>query len=143
MRINYQWLQDFVELGKSGVDVEEIGRVLTGLGLNVEEIQNLDGNFVLDVEVTTNRSDCLNHLGIAREIAAHYRLPLTSADVSPPENEEESTSLTSSVQIVALFVLLNLVGLSGAGYAAIIGSSLAAVLLLIVTKRVLRRSYAT
>jgi O-antigen/teichoic acid export membrane protein len=51
--------------------------------------------------------------------------------------------LTSSVQIVALIVLLNLVGLSGAGYAAIMASSLAAILLLIVTKRVLRRSYAT
>jgi O-antigen/teichoic acid export membrane protein len=51
--------------------------------------------------------------------------------------------LTSGVQIVALFVLLNLIGLSGAGYAAIIASSLAAVLLLIVTKRVLKRSYAT
>ena len=99
MKINYQWLQDFVELGESKVDVEEVGRVLTSLGLNVEEIQNLDGNFVLDVEVTTNRSDCLNHLGMAREIAAHYRLPLTSADVSPPENQEESTSPTSSVQI--------------------------------------------
>lgn len=51
--------------------------------------------------------------------------------------------LTSSVQIVVLFVLLNLLGLSGAGYAAIIASSLAAVLLLIVTKRVLKHSYST
>nr|TFG53880.1 MAG: hypothetical protein E4H34_03195 [Hyphomicrobiales bacterium] len=47
--------------------------------------------------------------------------------------------LGSIVQITALFVLLNLIGLNGAGYAAIIANALAATLLVIVTKRVLGR----
>src|SRR5262249_29621336 len=31
---------------------------------------------VLDMNVTTNRPDCLGHLGIARELAAQFGLPL-------------------------------------------------------------------
>jgi len=99
MKINYKWLQDFVTLGELGVTIEEIGCVLTDLGLNVEEIENLDDNFVLDIEVTTNRSDCLNHLGIAREIAAHYRIPVNSVDVFFSENKKKTTSLSSDIQI--------------------------------------------
>ena len=99
MKINYKWLQDFVTLGELGVTIEEIGCVLTDLGLNVEEIESLDDNLVLDIEVTTNRSDCLNHLGIAREIAAHYRIPVNSVDVFFSENKKKSNSLSSDIQI--------------------------------------------
>ena len=99
MKINYKWLQDFVTLGELGVTIEEIGCVLTDLGLNVEDIERADDNFILDIEVTTNRSDCLNHLGIAREIAAHYRIPFNSADVFFSDNKKKSTGLSSSIQI--------------------------------------------
>ena len=35
------------------------------------------GDTVLDVEITPNRPDCQSHLGLARELAAWFRLPLT------------------------------------------------------------------
>ncbi len=35
------------------------------------------GDVVFDIEITPNRPDCLSHLGIARELAAWFRLPLT------------------------------------------------------------------
>jgi phenylalanyl-tRNA synthetase beta chain len=35
------------------------------------------GDTVLDLEITPNRPDCLSHLGIARELAAWFKLPLT------------------------------------------------------------------
>lgn len=35
------------------------------------------GDTVFDLEVTPNRPDCLSHLGVARELAAWFRLPLT------------------------------------------------------------------
>ncbi len=35
------------------------------------------GDTVFDVEITPNRPDCQSHLGIARELAAWFRLPLT------------------------------------------------------------------
>ncbi len=34
------------------------------------------GDTVFDIEITPNRPDCLSHLGIARELAAWFRLPL-------------------------------------------------------------------
>lgn len=34
------------------------------------------GDVVFDVEITPNRPDCLSHLGIARELAAWFKLPL-------------------------------------------------------------------
>ena len=35
-----------------------------------------DGDVLLDVDVTTNRPDCMNHFGLAREIAVLYDRPL-------------------------------------------------------------------
>jgi len=35
---------------------------------------------VMDIELTANRSDCLSIFGVAREIAAYYRLPLKYKD---------------------------------------------------------------
>jgi phenylalanyl-tRNA synthetase beta chain len=35
------------------------------------------GDTVFDIEITPNRPDCLSHLGIARELAAWFRLPLS------------------------------------------------------------------
>ncbi|HWA11274.1 MAG TPA: phenylalanine--tRNA ligase subunit beta [Opitutaceae bacterium] len=34
------------------------------------------GDTVFDIEITPNRPDCLSHLGLARELAAWFRLPL-------------------------------------------------------------------
>lgn len=39
------------------------------------------GDTVFDVEITPNRPDCLSHLGIARELSAWFKAPLTY----PPE----------------------------------------------------------
>ncbi len=40
------------------------------------------GDTVFDLEITPNRSDCQSHLGIARELAAWFKLPL----IYPQEN---------------------------------------------------------
>src|SRR5258708_30074364 len=34
------------------------------------------GDVVFDIEITPNRPDCLSHLGIARELAAWFKLPV-------------------------------------------------------------------
>ncbi|MCH8319388.1 MAG: phenylalanine--tRNA ligase subunit beta [Acidobacteria bacterium] len=93
MKISYQWLGDFLDLD---VDASGLANVLTKVGLAVEEIEELENDFVLDVEVTTNRPDCLNHLGIAREIAAQLGLQLKSPDFSPPQDEADSSTQWSA-----------------------------------------------
>ena len=42
------------------------------------------GDTVFDVEITPNRPDCLSHLGIARELAAWFRLGLRYPVIRPP-----------------------------------------------------------
>jgi phenylalanyl-tRNA synthetase beta chain len=50
------------------------------LGLGINEVFP-DNDVVFDIEVTPNRPDCLSHLGIARELAAHFGLELKYPDI--------------------------------------------------------------
>ena len=65
-----------------GLPVESIEAIeagdLPGGGLAIADT-------VLDVEVTSNRSDCLSHLGIARELSALLDRPLTAPQLRPSE----------------------------------------------------------
>lgn len=78
MNISYNWLRDLIEID---VPVEELARKLTDIGLAVEGIHPIGDDFVLDFDLTSNRPDCLSHLGIAREIGAltgkSLKLPTT------------------------------------------------------------------
>lgn len=73
MRISLAWLREFVEVP---VEPRELKRDLTMSGLNVESYEPVGDDWVLEVEVTTNRPDCLSHYGVAREVATFYRKPL-------------------------------------------------------------------
>ncbi len=55
---------------------------------------------MLDAEVTANRPDCLGHLGIAREVAAIYRLPLKPLHPKLKESAEKVADATR-VEIAA------------------------------------------
>jgi phenylalanyl-tRNA synthetase beta chain len=53
-------------------------------GFAVEGIETLaDGDAVLDFEITANRPDCLSLIGMAREVATAYGLPLRAAGRPP------------------------------------------------------------
>ena len=73
MRVSLEWIKDFVDLTASP---EEAAQRLTMSGLEVEGMENVEGDTVMEVNVTPNRPDCLNILGIARETAAAFGLPL-------------------------------------------------------------------
>lgn len=65
MNISYNWLKDLVEIDLSPND---LAQKLTDAGLAVEGIHEFGDDFVFDIDLTSNRGDCLSHLGIAREI---------------------------------------------------------------------------
>ena len=67
MKISLNWLSDYIE---TGLPAERIAEILSDLGLPTEAIEQLDDDTVIDVEVTSNRGDCLGYIGIARELAA-------------------------------------------------------------------------
>src|SRR6202522_4324286 len=73
MKVVYNWLKEFVDVKGSPDDLR--GR-LSLAGMAVDSIEESAAGPVLDAEVTANRPDCLGHLGIAREVATIYRLPL-------------------------------------------------------------------
>jgi phenylalanyl-tRNA synthetase beta chain len=69
MKISYLWLQDYLDLPASPDEVRES---LSSVGLVAEGMQSVGEDTVLDVEIPSNRPDCLSHIGIARELAAIY-----------------------------------------------------------------------
>jgi phenylalanyl-tRNA synthetase beta chain len=83
MKISINWLKEFVKIESSP---RQLKSDLTMIGLNTESLVQVGDDWVLDVEVTTNRPDCLSHYGVARELAAHYRQPLKKVDVSVKES---------------------------------------------------------
>jgi len=88
MKVSLNWLSDYVQVD---LKAEEIAEALSDLGLPCEGIEHLDGDTVLDVEVTSNRGDCLSHIGIARELAA-----ATSKELRLPQVELEEMERPAS-----------------------------------------------
>ena len=76
MFISYEWLKEFTD---TRLSPEELRERLTMVGLAIDAVEEHNGDAVLDVEVPSNRPDCLSHVGIAREVAViekgHLRLP--------------------------------------------------------------------
>src|SRR5213594_2072874 len=66
MLISYNWLR---ELTDTKLSPQELRERLTNVGLAVDAVAERDGDYVLDVEVPSNRGDCLSHVGVARELA--------------------------------------------------------------------------
>ena len=69
MKISLNWLKEFVDIP---VDVRELGKKITGIGLAVESVEPYGNDTVFELDVTTNRPDCMNHLGVAREVGAIF-----------------------------------------------------------------------
>jgi phenylalanyl-tRNA synthetase beta chain len=70
MLISYNWLR---ELTNTELTPLELRERLTMVGLAIDSVDVLEGDAVLDVEVPSNRPDCLSHIGIAREVAVIER----------------------------------------------------------------------
>jgi phenylalanyl-tRNA synthetase beta chain len=83
MRLVLSWLREFVDVKASA---EEIAEKLSLRGFEVASIEPLDGgDAVIDFEITANRPDCLSVLGLAREVATTYNLPL-----APPSTDRSA-----------------------------------------------------
>jgi phenylalanyl-tRNA synthetase beta chain len=97
MKTSLEWLQEFLP---GPTDANPAAEALTHGGLPVENIEHPGDDTVLDVEVTSNRGDCLSHIGIARELSA--LLNREFRDVTPSAKESgEAASGVVSVRIDA------------------------------------------
>ncbi len=101
MNTSLEWLNSYLDEPCPGVN--DCEQVLTSVGFPVDgwsEVSLTGGgrDFMLDVEVTSNRSDCLNHIGLAREYAAASGRRLVLPDIrTPAKGKVNINELTSVV----------------------------------------------
>src|SRR5210317_1236589 len=80
MIVSWKWLQQYIELD---VDPAEMAHRLAMAGLNHEGSKTFGDDLAIDLEVTSNRPDCLGHIGVAREIAVLWRTELKRPEPQP------------------------------------------------------------
>ena len=95
MIVSRQWLLEYIPLE---LPVEEWADRLTMSGCNLESIEPAGSDFAVDLEITSNRADCLGHLGIARELSVLLDAPFSR----PGAMVEPIATLTESVTSVEL-----------------------------------------
>jgi phenylalanyl-tRNA synthetase beta chain len=82
MKASVSWLRELLE--PSALTPAEAEEILTDLGFPIDAREALPtGDTRLEVEITSNRGDCLSHVGLSREIAARTgrRLKLPPSDL--------------------------------------------------------------
>lgn len=92
MLVSWDWLRQYVTLD---VSVEELTERLTMSGLNLEEFHAVGNDTCIDLEVTSNRPDCLGHLGVAREAAVLLGKTLKVPTASPKCGASPVSAVTS------------------------------------------------
>jgi len=84
MKLSYQWLKEYVNIN---VSAEELAKELTMSGSEVEAIEEVGGDKVMSLEITSNRPDCLNIIGLAREASAVFDTDLHLPSMEIPAKE--------------------------------------------------------
>ena len=96
MKVSYNWLRDYCD---SEMAPHELANKLSDIGLCVETYEPVGSDWMLDVEVTANRPDCLSHIGIAREIAALTAGRVRHPQIVVPEADDVAFDDISSVKV--------------------------------------------
>ncbi|HEC04057.1 MAG TPA: phenylalanine--tRNA ligase subunit beta, partial [Phycisphaerales bacterium] len=95
MKVSLNWLSDYIDIDRSP---EQVAEVLSDLGFPCEGIEQFDDDTVIDIEITSNRGDCLGYIGVARELATvtgkEVRMPAIELD----ECDKDASEL-AAVQI--------------------------------------------
>lgn len=83
MIVSKNWLREYVSVD---MPLDELTDRLTMSGLNLEGIEQEADDVGIDLEVTSNRPDCLGHLGVAREISVLFESELKIPEANPSTN---------------------------------------------------------
>jgi phenylalanyl-tRNA synthetase beta chain len=94
MLISYNWLRELTDTKLTPLEIRER---LTMVGLAIDAVDEVDGDAVIDVEVPSNRPDCLSHVGIAREVAVIEKSTVQSPKSTVPKTEGKAADSTSVV----------------------------------------------
>jgi phenylalanyl-tRNA synthetase beta chain len=92
MIVSWNWLTEYLRLD---MPVETLAERLALTGLNLEGIADVGGDIAIDLEVTSNRPDCLGHLGVAREVAVLFDRPLGVPNPRPATSGPPVETMTA------------------------------------------------
>jgi phenylalanyl-tRNA synthetase beta chain len=92
MLVSWDWLQEYVRPDASPAAV---GDRLMKAGLNLETVHEAGRDAVLELEVTSNRPDCLGHIGVAREVSALFGSKLNIPPAQPATASQKTSELVS------------------------------------------------
>ncbi len=90
MKVLYNWLKEFVEVTAPPA---ELRARLSLSGTAIDAIDDSPAGPLLDVEVNSNRPDCLGHYGVAREAGVLYGLRLKRVEPKLKEAAEKAESV--------------------------------------------------
>ena len=65
MKVTRSWLENYIEITNT---TDELCHDLTMAGLEVDDISKIENDYLIDIDLTPNRSDCLSARGISREL---------------------------------------------------------------------------
>jgi phenylalanyl-tRNA synthetase beta chain len=88
MNISYNWLR---ELTGTRLEPRALAERLTMVGLAVDGVHERGADSLLEIDLTSNRPDCLSHLGVAREVVAQNggKLRLPDASIARVDGRAE------------------------------------------------------
>ncbi len=92
MRISLNWLKEYVSTPD---DASQLSERLSLAGLAVDAMETTGDDVVLDLDITTNRGDCLSHLGVAREVGTLYGKVVRMPAINVAEIERRAGSVVS------------------------------------------------
>lgn len=95
MKVSLNWLSDYIGIDRPA---EQVAEILSDLGFPCEGIERFADDTVIDVEITSNRGDCLGYIGIARELAAAIGKELRTPTIELEESDKDVGEL-AAVQI--------------------------------------------
>lgn len=93
MIVSTDWLAEYVSVA---APVDELVERLALSGLNHESTTTVGDDTAIEIEVTSNRPDCLGHVGVARELSVLFDRPLLIPSPRPLEaggNAAESVAI--------------------------------------------------
>src|SRR6266566_3629627 len=92
MKISFNWLKEFVDISETP---QQLGTRLTNVGLAVDALEVHESDSLFELDVASNRPDCLSHFGVAREVAAIYGLALKPPTFELREGDKRASDVFS------------------------------------------------
>jgi len=98
MKVTYNWLKDFVDIK---IAPRALADKLTMAGLEVVSLEEKEGDWIFEIEITSNRPDWLSVMGIAREVAALTNIKLQTPNsklLTKPQNVKSNINFKIEIE---------------------------------------------